>query len=112
LTGGGGHDSFLFDTALNAATNVDTVTDFNAAADTFRLDNDIFTAFTTTGTLPAAAFSDNGLANETAADRIIYDAGLHKLFYDSDGIGGAAAVSFANLNGTPILTNTDFFIVA
>ena len=39
----GGNDTFVFNTALNAATNLDTVTDFSHADDTFYLDNAIFT---------------------------------------------------------------------
>ena len=39
LTGGAGGDKFLFNTALNAATNVDTVTDMTAGVDTIRLDD-------------------------------------------------------------------------
>ena len=44
LTGLGGQDRFLFNTALNAATNVDVVTDFNVADDTILLDQDIFSS--------------------------------------------------------------------
>ena len=44
LAGGLGNDHFVFDTALNASTNVDTITDFNVANDTIRLENAIFTA--------------------------------------------------------------------
>ena len=47
LTGGGGPDAFVFNTALNAAGNVDEVTDFNVADDIFHLDNAVFS------TLPA-----------------------------------------------------------
>ena len=44
LTGGAGNDFFVFNTALNAATNRDTITDFNASGnDTIRLENAIFT---------------------------------------------------------------------
>ena len=49
LTGGSGTDIFLFDTALNASTNKDTITDFNIVDDTIRLENAIFTKFATTG---------------------------------------------------------------
>ena len=31
LTGGGGDDTFYFDTTLDASTNVDTITDFDAS---------------------------------------------------------------------------------
>jgi Ca2+-binding RTX toxin-like protein len=43
LTGGAGNDAFLFNSALNATTNVDRVTDFFGRADSIRLDNAVFT---------------------------------------------------------------------
>jgi Ca2+-binding RTX toxin-like protein len=109
LTGGGGADSFLFDTSL--ASNVDTIVDYNAAADAMRLDKSIFTAFTTTGTLAAAAFRV-GSASADADDRIIYNSLNGNLFYDRDGTGAATAVQFAHLNGAPSITNADFLVVA
>ena len=45
LTGRGGQDAFLFDTALDAATNVDVIVDFSVADDTIRLDNAVFNVF-------------------------------------------------------------------
>ena len=111
LTGGGGVDSFLFDTALNALSNVDTIVDFSAPTDTIRLDKDVFTAFTTTGTLTAAAFHV-GAAAADADDRIVFNAATGNLFYDRDGTGAASPVQFAHLNGSPTLSNTDFVVVA
>ena len=52
LTGGAGSDGFVFNTALSATTNVDTIKDFNAAADTIQLDNAIFTTLAAPGRLP------------------------------------------------------------
>jgi serralysin len=109
LTGGGGQDTFLFGTALTA--NVDTVADFDASNDTIRLDQSIFTAITTLGTLSAAAFF-TGAAAHDADDRIIYNAATGNLFYDSDGTGATAAVQFAHLNGAPAIGNTNFTVVA
>ena len=43
LTGGANNDFFVFNTALNASTNRDMITDFNHVADTFKLENAIFT---------------------------------------------------------------------
>ena len=45
LTGGGGGDAFVFDTALSAASNIDTLTDFAPGSDTLRLDASVFAAF-------------------------------------------------------------------
>ena len=43
LTGGLGFDTFIFNTALNATTNVDRISDFVAINDTIRLENAVFT---------------------------------------------------------------------
>lgn len=111
LTGGGGDDSYMFDTTLNAASNFDTVADFNVAADTFRLDRDVFAAIAALGTLSADAFHI-GAAAADAEDRIIYNTTNDNLYYDGDGNGSAAAVAFAHVNGNPSLTNVDFVVVA
>ena len=112
LTGGAGKDFFLFDTALNGTTNVDTITDFSVVDDTIYLENAIFTALKTTGTLLANAFFANttGVAAHTT-DRIIYDKDDGFLFYDADGTGAAAAVKFANLSKGLALSNADFIVV-
>jgi len=109
LTGGDGDDTFVFNSTL--AGNIDTVADFSAADDTIQLDQSIFAAITTLGTLSAAAFFD-GAAAQDADDRIIYNSATGNLFYDSDGTGATAAVQFANLTGTPAITNTNFTVVA
>ena len=112
LTGGAGADSFLFDTALSATTNVDQITDFYVPDDTIRLENTIFTALTATGTLAAAAFAANttGLAT-SSAHRVIYETDTGKLFYDADGSGSGAAVQFAQLATGLSMTNADFLVV-
>jgi Ca2+-binding RTX toxin-like protein len=112
LSGASGADNFWFNTALNAATNVDHVTDF-AAVDTINLENAVFTSLTTTGTLSASAFvSGAGLTSaQDADDRIVYNTATGALFYDADGAGGAAAVQFAILDNHAALTNADFVVV-
>ena len=42
LIGGKGKDVFVFSTALNKATNLDRITDFNVKDDSIYLENDIF----------------------------------------------------------------------
>jgi Ca2+-binding RTX toxin-like protein len=112
LDGGGGQDRFYFDAALDAATNVDRIKNFSGADDQIRLDQDIFTQLATGG-LAAGAFNSGAFnAAQDANDRIVYNTGTGKLFYDADGQGGAAAIQFATLAGTPALTAADFFVVA
>jgi Ca2+-binding RTX toxin-like protein len=112
LTGAAGKDFFLFNAALSASSNVDTVTDFSIADDTIRLENAIFTALTTTGTLASAAFRANttGLAGDSS-DRIIYETDTGKLFYDADGTGATAGIQFATLTTGLALTNADFSVI-
>jgi Ca2+-binding RTX toxin-like protein len=107
LTGGLGADQFLFTTALGA-DNIDTVTDFDPAADFIRLENAIFTTLPV-GFLAVAAFH-TGAAAADAADRIIYNSATGALLYDSDGTGGAAAIQFATLSTGLAMTNADVFV--
>ena len=109
LTGGAGFDTFIFNTALNAATNVDTITDFSVADDTIRLDDAIFTAIGPVGTLAAAAFTI-GAAATTAAHRIVYNSATGALIYDSNGSAAGGATQFAILDTGLALTNADFLI--
>ena len=88
LNGGTGADKYFFETALNAALNVDDILDFVVADDTIHLDRSIFTGIAANGFLAAADFV-NGVAAADASDRIIYDAATGNIFYDSDGVGGA-----------------------
>ena len=108
LIGRGGQDHFVFDTALNAATNVDLLSDFNVADDTIRLNNSVFTGF-------GAGVDSNefviGAAALDVSDRIIYNSATGALSYDSDGSGAAAAIQFAQLNAGLGLTHLDFVII-
>lgn len=56
LAGGAGLDRFVFNTALNATTNVDRMTDFVAVDDTILLENAIFTRVGVAGVLNSAFF--------------------------------------------------------
>jgi Ca2+-binding RTX toxin-like protein len=109
LTGGLGNDTFVFNTALDAATNVDTITDFTVVNDTIKLDNDIFTALAA-GTLNSNALVKGaGVTSATDVNhRIIYNSTDGKLYYDADGIGAEAAVEFANIGSGKLVTNLDF----
>jgi Ca2+-binding RTX toxin-like protein len=112
LAGASGADTFWFNTALNSATNVDHITDF-ASVDTIDLENAVFSALTTTGTLAANAFfsAAGAISAHDADDRIVYDTTTGALFFDADGVGGVAAVQFAVLDNHAALTNADFVVV-
>ncbi|MFN0194178.1 MAG: beta strand repeat-containing protein [Aestuariivirga sp.] len=107
LAGGGGNDQFLFTTAIGP-TNTDTITDFDVATDTIRLDDLIFAGLSL-GTLTSAQFVI-GAAAADASDRIIYNSGTGALLFDADGLGGLAAKQFAIVSTGLAMTNTDFFV--
>ena len=115
LNGGAGADRFRFATTLNATTNRDVISGFSisptdiAQRDIIELENAVFTALTTTGTLAASAFFI-GAAATTATQRILYNSGTGSLLYDSDGFGGAGSIAFATLT-TGLALNNTFFTV-
>ncbi len=114
LTGGAGSDYFWFNTALNAATNRDTIIDYNSAADTIRLENTGAGLFNTLalGVLNTLFFKANATGTATDADdRIIYNTVTGALFYDSNGTGGGGATQFATLNTHPVINSADFVVV-
>ncbi len=112
ITGGAGADFFVFSTALNAVTNVDSVADFSVVDDTIRLENGTFTLFTATGAIPVDTFvSDPGAIALDSNDYLIYDNASGNLYYDVDGNGAGAQVVFAILTGIPALTAADFVII-
>ena len=78
--------------------------------DTIRIDNAVFTALTTTGTLAATAFRTGAAAGD-ANDRIIYNDTSGALLYDADGTGPTAAIQFAKVTVGLVLTNADFVVV-
>lgn len=113
VAGAVGSDYFVFNTKLSPSTNVDTIPDFNVAADTIRLDNAVMSGLgATLGTLDSAKFwkSTSGLAHD-ADDRIIYETDTGKLFYDANGSAAGGGVHFASLSNKPALTNWDFTVI-
>lgn len=108
LTGGAGADTFVFSTALGGV-NIDSVLDYNVAADTIALDNAVFTALADGG-LTTDAFVRGAVATD-ANDRIIYNPTNGALSYDADGNGALAAVKFATLSLNLAMTHQDFVVV-
>jgi Ca2+-binding RTX toxin-like protein len=108
LRGGDGNDRLIFNSVLNAATNMDTIHAFVVGADDIVLSQTIFAGIG--ATLTGAQFQLGTAAND-AIDRIISNTG--QLFYDADGLGGAAQTQFALLtNPTGVLTFNDFVMIA
>jgi Ca2+-binding RTX toxin-like protein len=112
LTGHSGKNIFVFDTALSATGNVDTITDFSRVDDTIQLDNTIFTKLLATGALASGYFRANATgAAQDKNDHILYETDTGKLFYDADGNGAGLAVHFATLTGNPTITAADFLVI-
>jgi Ca2+-binding RTX toxin-like protein len=110
LTGGAGSDFFIFNAALSAA-NRDIITDFNHAADTFRLENAVMTALgVATGALKASSFFAGAKAHD-ADDHIIYNRATGGLFYDSNGIVAGGTIQLATLTNKPTLLANDFLVI-
>ena len=106
LTGGAGSDIFKFTTK----GHIDTITDFNVVNDTIQLENAVFTALATTGTLAASQFKIGTQALD-ADDFIIYNNVTGALLYDANGSGAGAAIQIATLSAGLAMTNADFVVI-
>ncbi len=106
LTGGAGRDKFNFTTT----GHIDTITDFDVPKDTIQLDNAVFTALTSTGTLAADQFVIGTVAVD-ANDFIIYDDVAGALLYDADGNGAGAAGQIAVVGASLSMTNADIVVI-
>ncbi|MDP3480644.1 MAG: calcium-binding protein [Desulfoprunum sp.] len=113
LAGGAGNNFFVFDTALNATTNKDSISDFTTGLDKIQVDKSIFTSLVTEGTLLSAYFksSTTGIAGD-ANDYFLYNTSSGALLYDADGNGQGVAVQFATLTTKPAITANDFLVTA
>jgi serralysin len=108
LVGGGGKDTFVFETALG---NYDTIADFNHKADTFELDNAVFIGLQT-GKLAGSAFKQISNGGVDGSDRILYDAKHGDLYFDRDGSGHTYdRILFAHVDPKTGIDNSDFMIV-
>lgn len=110
LTGGGGADRFVVDDAPGAG--IDLITDFASGTDQILLDDAVFAGLGVVNSANFASGEDLNAARD-ADDRIIYDTASGALYYDADGVGGAAAMQFATLGASshPALVATDFLLV-
>jgi Ca2+-binding RTX toxin-like protein len=114
LTGNAGADKFVFNTALNASSNVDTISDFASGTDKIMLDHLIFSALSA-GNVAAGSFvAEANASAHDANDHILYDTNTGNLFYDPDGggvLGAQTATLFATLANHPAITAADLAVV-
>ena len=111
LEGGAGQDIFVFNTVLNASTNVDRILDFSAADDTIHLAQSIFAGIAAKGALLSGYFKNLDTGSLDANDRILYRPSTGILYYDQDGTGAAGAVRFAELVPGTAMNHLDFFVI-
>lgn len=107
--GGGGADTFIFNTALGNG-NVDRIVDFRSGTDVMHLDSAVFSGLAA-GALDADAFLINATGDmETGSNRISYESDTGYLRFDADGTGDADSVIFGRLRSGLTLDEDDFFI--
>jgi Ca2+-binding RTX toxin-like protein len=109
LTGGTGADWFIFN-AVNEG--VDRIVDFAPGVDEIGVFRPLFGGLPN-GTLAAANFvahASNAATAPLGTVQFIYNTVSGALFYDEDGLGGAAAVRLATLSGVPLISATDITV--
>jgi Ca2+-binding RTX toxin-like protein len=110
---GGALNVFAFSVAPGAA-NADVIRGFASfpGAHTIELDGAVFTDIG-----PSGRFSEGdsrfrlGAQALDSDDRVLYESTTGRLFYDADGVGGAAAQLFATLEGAPAIDATSFEVI-
>jgi Ca2+-binding RTX toxin-like protein len=110
LVGGLNADVFVFNTTLNAATNRDTITDFNHVDDTMQLENAIFAKLGAAGALNPGFFFAGAAAHD-ANDHIIYNQATGALFYDVNGNAAGGTIQFATIANHAALAANDFVVI-
>ena len=106
LTGGAGKDAFAFATPREG---IDTIKDFKVADDDFYITRSGFGAGLTAGYITTDQFR-LGSSAQDGSDRFIYNKGTGAVYFDADGLGGAAQVQIAKISTGLSLTNKDFFV--
>lgn len=114
LTGDAGADTYVFETALDAATNKDTITLFSVEDDAIQLDQSVFGTLSVGGLDAGDFWSGASIANPGAIDAyIVYNTTTGALYFNEDRAGGTAAIQFATLTGSPDeLSAAQFTVVA
>ena len=115
LTGGAGADRFVFNTALNASSNADTIMDFSSAqGDAIALANSIF-SLGSSGNLAAnrlAVVTSGGDSVSVGSNvRVIYDSSTGNLYYDSNGGNSNSRTLFATLDNKPSTLSVNDFVL-
>jgi Ca2+-binding RTX toxin-like protein len=108
LTGGVGIDRFI----LHKAQGIDTITDF-ATGEKLQISAGEFGGGLVLGALATTRFT-SGAGVTTAVNatqRLIFNTTSRNLYFDVDGLGGAAAIQIATLPGATPLNAANFVVV-
>ncbi len=108
MSGGAGADKFIFDTALDATTNVDRVRDLSRSeGDKIVLSAEVFSAIG-----PSLDKNEFVIGNKAkdGNDYVIFNQKKGTVAYDADAKGGEKAVVFATVEKGLTLVHTDFDI--
>lgn len=107
LVGGSGADDFKF---FFPSERVDTITDFTwQENDEILISQAGFGGGLARGYLPSSQFTTGSSASDSS-DRVIYNSSNGNLYFDADGIGGAAQVQIASLDSGLALIASDFVV--
>jgi Ca2+-binding RTX toxin-like protein len=104
LSGGGGADTFVY---TNPTEGSDSISDFASGVDHISISAAGFGGGLVSG--GATPFASGSTPSSVGAS-FLYDTDDGRLFWDSDGAGGAAAILIATLSGAPMLTASDIVI--
>lgn len=113
LVGGTGADAFVFETrpAGDGRAEADLIWDF-MSNDILAIDNAVYPALGGQGWLPSWMFKVVGTGGVVDGnDRLIYNARTGVLTYDWNGSADGGRVVLAELDGAPVLTAADIFIL-
>jgi Ca2+-binding RTX toxin-like protein len=110
LTGGPGHDQFVFDSALGSG--VVRITNYRPHLDKIALSATDLAGIGPIGHTLAAIEFHLGVHAATHQQRIIYNPASGFLYYDPDGSGHLPQIHFATLSHHPALSLIDFVVEA
>lgn len=99
---------FVINSAVDGSNRVH-IADYSVEDDIFYLDDAVFAGLTARAYLVPSAFHMGATAAD-ALDRIIYNPGNGKLFFDVDGSGPRAAVQFASVPPGLAMTHREFYV--
>ncbi|AFY51151.1 hypothetical protein Nos7524_5434 [Nostoc sp. PCC 7524] len=104
----GGRSADIFDLSGVLFGGFDTIVDFKPGEDIVHLD--AFEFKLTAGALDANWFV-LGTSATTESERFIYNQARGELFFDTDGVGGAAQVKIAQFSNRVALSSNDFVLI-